>query len=479
MAMVIWLASMPVTGLVLYSQHRQLPGFEILLMGWLSPLVFNFAWFANVFFLYGVFGIIFGRRPFTASAIAAFLSLDTFRFSQFLLNEGGATTPIYGYGWGAVLWFLSIFLLLTAAGTKELETSKGSKGQETYEFLRSIGIALVIVTAAAAVYFAVSDRSKANLSERERLLGLAFKRGKVCSVADPVPRKTIELDGPLELTMSRYPPWPFVSALTLLEWGFPMIREGNLDYSLIPGNSFEAIRVTSAVGKPSARLEATENVKTGSRLVRLTIDDGNALLFEQTWDIDPSTNFCPDYSSFPSRTQQPRKVLEDALLSKPHTARLERVTDYGAERHPGIHRWGVLTYEPLQIQARSNIENFNCPAGVGYKGYKPPNSGEKLALPFLMADAYYYAGKSVFQHAICGEHLYIYTFRKNSSVLVISRRDSNTFAEEWTAFIDTPLTCDVSRLRIIGIREDEKSLQIDLIDDTTFSGFRLAVDRSH
>ena len=476
-AIAIWLASLPLTGLVLYSQHRQLLGLEILFTGWLSPLVFNFAWFANIFFLYGVFGILSGRRPFKASAVAAFLSLDTFRFSQFLLNEGGSTTPVYGYGWGAVLWFVSIFLLLTAAGTKELET-KERRLEEPHEFLRGIGIALVVVTLAAAAYFAVSDRSKANATERERLSGLAFKRGKVCSVADPVPSRTLELQGPLELVMSSSPPWPFVSALALLEWGFPMIRESNLDYSLIPGKNFEAIRVTSAVGKASARLDASVNDKAGARLIRLTAEDGKATLFEQAWNIDPSTSFCPDYNSFPSRTQQPRQVLESALLPKPNSARLERVTDYGAEKHPGIHQWGVQSHEPFQIQARLNIENYNCPTGVGYNGIKPPNSGKELELPFSMADAYYYAGKSNFQHAICAEHLYIYSFRKNSSVLVISRRDSNSFAEEWTAFIDTRTSDEVSRLRIVGIKEDDKSPQIDLVNDTTFRGLRLTSDIS-
>jgi hypothetical protein len=469
---------MPLTGLVLYSGHRELPGFEILAMGWLSLIVLNFAWFANVFFLYGVFGILSGRRPIKASASAAFLSLDTFRFTEYLLNEGGSTTPVYGYGWGAVLWFLSIFLLLAAAGTKELETSKEPRVQETYEFLRSIGIALILVTLVAAPYFAVNDRSKANPTERERLSGLAFKRGKVCSVVDPVPSQTLELQGPLELVRSNHPPWPFVSALALLEWGFPIIREGNLDYSLIPGKNFEAIRVTSAIGKSSARLEASVNDKTNSRTIRLTTNEGKSTLFEQAWNIDPSTSFCPDYTSFPNRTQQPRQVLEAALLPSPRSARLERVTDYGAEKHSGIYRWPVLTHQPLQIQARLNLENYNCPAGVGYKGFKPPNTGKELELPFLTADAYYYAGKSIFQHAICAEHLYIYTFRKNSSVLVISRRDSNTFAEEWTAFIDTPTSDDVSRLKIVGIKEDDKALQIDLVNDTTFRGLRLAADIS-
>jgi len=102
--------SLPLTGIVLYSRHEHLKGYDILLNGWAAALYhLNFAWFANVCFLYCARRVPLGwPLPVKSAVVAALLSLDTFGLSSVTMDEGGATTLVYAYGWGAFLWFLGI-----------------------------------------------------------------------------------------------------------------------------------------------------------------------------------------------------------------------------------------------------------------------------------------------------------------------------------------------------------------------------------
>jgi hypothetical protein len=108
-AMVLWICSLFLTGIALHhSAGERLPGWQILLTGWLSPLIGNFAWFSNVFFLYGYIRLLTGNSVKTTAIWATVLSMDMFLLSLYTMNEGGTQTIVYGYGWGAILWLLSI-----------------------------------------------------------------------------------------------------------------------------------------------------------------------------------------------------------------------------------------------------------------------------------------------------------------------------------------------------------------------------------
>jgi len=61
-----WCCSLFLPGLSLYSENKPLFGFEILLTGWMSPLMLNFAWFANVFFVFGLAKLLSGGAPSTS-----------------------------------------------------------------------------------------------------------------------------------------------------------------------------------------------------------------------------------------------------------------------------------------------------------------------------------------------------------------------------------------------------------------------------
>lgn len=322
MALAIWVCSLTLTGIVLYSKERLLPGFQLLAIGWLSPLVFNFAWFANIFLLKGCFRLLSGKTATKASVFAVLFSLDTFRFTEFVLNEGGATAPVYGYGWGAILWFLSIFILMAAAGLRNQE--EGCK----HLWMLPISFTFFVGFLGGAAYFFAHDRMAANSTEARRLAGIAFKRGGVCSAPEPLPLAPLhDFFGPLEVLVS-HPQradaqFPFGQIKYLLEWGVPIVRVNNRDYSINPTSHGPELVSVPAHGTPSAVLEVTENKSfdgaTYNRSIRAKlVNASNQTIFDQTWKREPLPKkehdyFCPDYKSFPAANEQPRRLLIEAL----------------------------------------------------------------------------------------------------------------------------------------------------------------------
>lgn len=333
-ALAIWCASLPLTGIVLYSRQQHLGGLEILMMGWLSPIVLNFAWFANIAFAYAIFQLLREKAALKPSLLAAVLSLDTFRFDMFLLNEGGSATPVYGYGWGAILWFLSIFLLLNAAATREQEKEDSFPGAAVYVWLRPLSLALILLTVGTASVFAWRDRSAANSTESLRLTGIAFKRGEVCT--SPVPAVTDPIhnfSGPLELVLEKnllHAKFPLGDMKYLLEWGIPIIRVGNVDYSRLATSKGYEVISRAASGPPSAVLYVTEGrtrdgytYSIGAQLIESAT---RRIVFDQTWRREhlPINHnyYCPDYQSFPNDSEQPRRLLMESLTIPPLTSKL-------------------------------------------------------------------------------------------------------------------------------------------------------------
>jgi hypothetical protein len=70
------------TGLVLYAEQRRMTGAEILALGWLSPLIGNFAWFANALFLWSLLRLGFGKPAVGLALLSTLLSLDAFRLGR-------------------------------------------------------------------------------------------------------------------------------------------------------------------------------------------------------------------------------------------------------------------------------------------------------------------------------------------------------------------------------------------------------------
>lgn len=111
LAMLVWCVSLFLPAFA-KSPLKYESGGEILLGGWLGIIVLQFAWFAHPLFLIAYVRLQNGHGAIRYAAIALAVSLETFVNVPFL----GA----YGYGWGMILWFISLALLCAAADAHQL-----------------------------------------------------------------------------------------------------------------------------------------------------------------------------------------------------------------------------------------------------------------------------------------------------------------------------------------------------------------------
>lgn len=497
-SLVLWCVSLALPGLALYSDNKVLFGLEILLTGWLSPLMLNFAWFANVFYVFGVIKLLSGGVPWASIVWAALLSLDTIRFAHYLLNEGGATTPVYGYGWGAVLWFVAIFMLLAAADLRRHEVSKGKGSPEqTWEPQRQIGLLLAAGTLIGAGVLAIHDHLVANADEARRLTPLvAFKRTAVCSAPDPVAKEPLRnFSGILEVvspdrnsySMSRY---PFDQVKDLLGWGIPVVRVGGSDFYLTSGPKPEMMS-KAATGQPSAVL--THGGKSDTGITARLVDAATErVIFDQTWKRENHNDinryiYCPDYTSFPSQDAQPRKLLMQALgLSDGKPAKQSAVEyeifpqvagavierkDGGktrkmivAERYPGLS-----TLEAFRAHSHE-LTNTNCPADVGWD-MRDYNASTNTGRPFKMDGVAHYLRPRDSMSAFCdtgAAYVYQGTDSHGTYYLNIEKRSIPDFRQIWAGIVVIPIATRRNNvLNVHGIESTSNGVTLELVNDDT------------
>ncbi len=175
-ALTLWLLSLFLPGIILSPAGSNLTGVEILLEGWLSPIAANFAWFANPLFLIAVFKIMSGKPAPALALTAAVLGFDSFRFSE--LPSSVSMHPVYGLGWGAVVWLAALLLMMSAAGARQYEIRSSIWWKDRgFEWLKPLGMVSLVVLLAVTAYFAAYGRwNPQALGQPQIPLGLAFKR---------------------------------------------------------------------------------------------------------------------------------------------------------------------------------------------------------------------------------------------------------------------------------------------------------------
>lgn len=319
-ALALWVASMPLTGFSIYDQQRELSGLEILGSGWMVVFGLQFAWVANPLFLWALVRLWAKKSAVTLSLLALPMALETILFSKLLLDEGGGSSPVYGYGWGFGLWLLAMCTLVAAAGTRQGEARVESVIAESVdEWLRPFGLFLCALVLGVGAYWSVNDHRIANQEEGARLSGLMFKRGSVCSDNNPLLGKPLEgFIGPLEI---RHRPgvfvYPFATPKPLLAWGIPSVRMAGQDYSLAAVGDEPVSHVVSANIPAAAVLDVDESTLDGRRTIHATLAEmpSGRVVFDQRWrfDADNKKGSCPEYSRNPAANQQPRKLLISAL----------------------------------------------------------------------------------------------------------------------------------------------------------------------
>jgi len=285
-ALVLWCCSLFLPVFDMGGNNIWLGG-EVLLFGWLGLVVITAGWYANIFFFWSFFRLWMAEKaPVASILLAVLLAFDSFRLTRMSTN---GHAHVYGYGWGMLLWFLAIFLLLAAVGKRRQELA--GQNENGFEALFPAGLILCSLILSTWLYFAVHDRMIASPSEAERLADIrqiAFKRQTVCSayypaVADPIQK----LSGSVEIVSAENgdkpgPIKPFDDVGQLLYWGIPAIRFGDTDYSHGDGGT---ILAAPAVGQPAAILSADRRAND-SIVVRLVETKNNRLVFEQAWEKD-------------------------------------------------------------------------------------------------------------------------------------------------------------------------------------------------
>jgi len=492
-ALILWLSSLPFAGFSLYSQDQHIGGLYILLLGWLAALFGNFAWYANVFFFIALFRLFRGKSATIASTLALLLSIDTFRMSEMALNEGGATSPIYGYGWGFILWEIALGILLMAAGMRLPRPVRLPMTQNEINLPLAGGLVFCALVLGFTGFWSVHDHLLANETEHMHISNLAFKRGPICQdniqiVAVPIEK----MIGPLQVVLAKeltHAKYPFNNAKRLLSWGVPVVRFGQLDYRLKDGQ-FIAV---PAQGAPSAVLSVYEDDEPSSSWrnihAKLIESASKRVVFDQTWrrqHYDVNTYiYCPDYRSFPGPDNQPRNLLMDAL----------NIT--GAPSIPGKENraWkDIPQFEGTVINEQDGGEtkrekldrlrekypdrltfpemfNTDCPNGVGWSVERldtVPNTGR----PFLIDEVRYFLRKPTYNNALCaGRVVYLYSTtlprHKEGYYLKIEKRSLDDFRLLWTRRVvieKPPISAQPDALTLISVSEIDAVMLLQAIN---------------
>lgn len=494
MACASWLCSLVLTSFLLYS-GKQFPGTQVFASGWLSPLIPNFAWFANIFFFYCIHRLFAGKTPVIASMLTILISLDTFRLDKLPLNEGGAESAIYGYGWGVVFWLLSFCLMLSAVGARRRESDQLIELFGIRDFLQPIGFILAFTLLGTVSHLSIEDRKLANPYETTRLNGITFKRGRICSTPEPtVNHPIVKFTGPLEIILEKNTSgitYPFAQIKELLAWGIPIVRINNTDYSYAQNGLISSV---TATGKPAAILNVTESEK-GSISAKLLEVNTNRIVFDQTWEKENQSRlnhnyYCPDYHSFPKIDEQPRKIISQALdstsinksaLTDSHDPTsnfiegtiIEKSND-GLTREMKIARWKEMNPDK-KISSMPSLSNTNCPIDIGWKDSNLTFYPIGLSRPFLVKDRSYYLSSRRNYNATCdSDSTYIYqgfkVERDNKYRLIIEKRNLQNFQQIWAKKVNISNLEHVSRddiLKIESIKYVKGILILKLVNDDT------------
>jgi hypothetical protein len=461
-SLALWCCSLPLVGLVFKSGQEQFTGIDILIRGWFVPSSLgNFAWFANPFFLLAAYRLLSNKAAPVLALLASLLALDTFRFAGYALPLAGSTQAIFGYGWGMVVWFSSLLLLLVAAGNHRTESQKNAiRFWQPPACLIPIGGLSLVMVLAVSGYFAIYDSQHANFVERKRLTDVAFKKGTACELSEPsIIGLPIKLNAPIEIrrTSDSYVTAPFTET-ELLGWGINTIRYRGRDFSYVIAGNQKVLTSVPAVGSTSAVLTVSDSGAGHPRKIAITLQEkpSDRMVIDERWieESDHST-YCPTYSfSYSQKDRdQPRKVLMEALGIGPKTNDSPSRSD--GSRQPETMRVKAILansegWDAPREQEEPNGSgtrkypawkgNINCPNGIGWDGTKagvePIEPG--LAWPFMVGERAYYVGGNGGYNALCVKE-YVYLFdgylHEDFYYLSIEKRALSDFRQVWSGVV--------------------------------------------
>ncbi|MDT8991365.1 hypothetical protein RQP54_10885 [Curvibacter sp. APW13] len=260
LSLALWLASLALPGFTLngdpskiyYGLHILIEG---VLLGWLTGKI---AAYANIAYIYAVATIYADKTPIKSTILMIGVASTTFFVHDILVDEGGHHEQITSWGWGVVIWGVSLLLLGIATLTKLYQLS-----------IRSIGIFLTIPLLIVLSIFAVNIHQWNNANSQDRHLyltrGTAFTVAKLCEV--PISRVSapivqegdhVIVDHSMNEFMSAYLHWSGPILKTYEQDGFEWTyRDNRPDYVIgrkIDNNAKPAKYVLRVVSRDSTQL---------------------------------------------------------------------------------------------------------------------------------------------------------------------------------------------------------------------------------
>lgn len=391
LAVSLWVFSLILPGLVLPSHVSDLesaPGFTILLLGWLGLLAGIFSWYANPFFLYVCWKLSFksSGTPTIAAVLSVLLASTMFFYSKIPGGAGGSPVSVYGYGWGAFLWYSAILLAAAAVGVRRLEINNQYQGFRSV--WRNGSVIPLIVWLVVSLSIGTVQKFRASSTERHRLYQVVFSRGLICTTPDAKVLATIPFSGALLVTDdSSSSVLGLTSPANLISWGIPVVRKGKFDYyrsDSLPDWHLIAGPPTGSVG---AKLSAGREYYNRRYIVRayLTSADDKVVALSARWvsGIDSDPHYCPGYFPAAKENEPPRNLLLSALV-RPEGAftpppQQKLIFEGGFSKDIVVSRVSFIG----KIQRSAFYGNMGCSDDIGLRHlqYTKANSSERIFPP--------------------------------------------------------------------------------------------------
>jgi hypothetical protein len=136
----------------------------------------GWAAYANPFFVYVVFKSLRGKSAPVAVVLMLLLALTTLSFDKMFVNEAGHTSQVVSWGWGAILWSLSL-------GTIAVASMSLSSSLRTGRAIAVTVMATICVLLLAVGGVRYQQWQQANEQDRKVFLSpsMAFTTAELCS----------------------------------------------------------------------------------------------------------------------------------------------------------------------------------------------------------------------------------------------------------------------------------------------------------
>lgn len=294
-ALAAWCISLALPGFIVATRTESYTsGLEILVTGTLFGWMVNgWAVYANFFFLAAAIYLSSNKTPVKSVVFMLFLAATLPLFRGVIQDEGSGTIlPVVSWGWGAILWLLSLVLLAMAAAVHG--------GVLHRLHVKLLGLAIGVTVIALGIVHIQQTRN-ANLQEKDMFLskGMAFTNAEFCGVPFVWPTEALVPPGEL-IKLDVEPKYLNSNKSTPFFWQptFARYEDAGFDWVSYPhiNQIYTGITVRTPA-KPKKFVLQLQSTEEGA-VIKLRNEQTNATVYEQRLRIRRGTfnypKFCPE-----------------------------------------------------------------------------------------------------------------------------------------------------------------------------------------